>query len=92
VNEPSEVSSVLELLSGRLVAQSYDFKCMEPKRILLKTVIPGWLWRGMTADFGKQNIPNCIEHAEASVQQLWRGNATRSHTKFGRITENLEQS
>jgi hypothetical protein len=57
-----EVVSVSVSFSGLLLAQSYDLRCMEPKSILLNTVIPGWLWRGMTADLGKQKIPNCTEH------------------------------
>ena len=40
-----------------LLAQSYDIRCMEPKSIVLKTVIPGWLCRGMKACLGKQKIP-----------------------------------
>lgn len=44
---------------GASTTQSYDLMCMVPNRSLLKTVIPGWLWRGMTADGGKQKIPIC---------------------------------
>jgi hypothetical protein len=32
---------------------------MEPRRILLNTVIPGWSCSGITADCGRQNTPNC---------------------------------
>jgi hypothetical protein len=41
------------------VTQSYDFMCMEPRRILLNTVIPGWSWSGITADCGKQKTQSC---------------------------------
>lgn len=40
-------------------SQSYDFTCSVPYRSLLNTVIPGWLWRGMTEEGGMQNIPIC---------------------------------
>ena len=39
-----------------LLAQSYDIRYMEPKSILLKAVILGWLCRGMQASLGKQKI------------------------------------
>lgn len=48
-----------ELLPGAPTTQSYDLICKVPKRILLKTVIPGWLWRGITPEGGKQKIPIC---------------------------------
>ena len=40
-----------------LLDQSYDIRCTEPKSILLKTVIPDWLCRGMKTCLGKQKIP-----------------------------------
>jgi hypothetical protein len=91
------LSEVAALLSGRLVAQSYDFKCMEPKRILLKTVIPGWLWSGMTADLGKQNMPNCRDHAKkkhllSSEPFFVVVIVGKKAYRIWRITENLEQS
>jgi len=49
--------------SGSSVAggstQSYDFTCIVPMRSLLKTVIPGWLWRGMTAVAGRKKTHIC---------------------------------
>ena len=46
-------------LHGASTTQSYDLMCIVPKRSLLKTVIPGWLWRGMTPEGGKQKIAIC---------------------------------
>jgi len=39
----SEFSSAVSWLSGGLLAQSHDFRCMEPNSVLLNTVIPGWV-------------------------------------------------
>ena len=40
--------------------KSYDVMCIVPRRSLLKTVIPGWLWSGITAVGGKKNIHICV--------------------------------
>lgn len=47
---------------GKSTTQSYDLMCIVPKSSLLKTVIPGWLCRGITPEGGKQNIPICTSH------------------------------
>lgn len=39
--------------------QSYDLTNIVPYRSLLRTVIPGWLWSGITDNGGMQNIPIC---------------------------------
>ena len=39
--------------------KSYDLMCIVPKRSLLKTVISGWLWRGITPVAGIKNMHNC---------------------------------
>lgn len=39
--------------------KSYDVMCIVPIRSLLKTVIPGWLWSGITAVGGKKNMHIC---------------------------------
>lgn len=54
---PSEEFTVVDVLPGTSATQSYDLMFIVPKRSLLKTVIPGWLWSGMTPDGGKQKIP-----------------------------------
>lgn len=40
--------------------KSYDLMCILPSRSLLKTVIPGWLWRGITPVAGIKKQHNCI--------------------------------
>lgn len=51
--------------------QSYAFMCIFPRRSLLKTVIPGWLWRGITAFAGRKKIHSCTEkHDKKTDQQL----------------------
>lgn len=57
--------------------QSYALICMVPKRSLLKTGIPGWLWRGMTLFGGIQKIPICNNQA----------NEYQSHVKISLIWE-----
>jgi hypothetical protein len=56
-----------DVLGGTSTTQSYDFMCIVPKRSLLNTVIPGWLWSGMALEGGKQKIPICdnwkLEHS-----------------------------
>lgn len=49
---------------GKSTTQSYDLMCIVPKSSLLKTVIPGWLCRGITPDGGKQNIPIYTTHSK----------------------------
>lgn len=39
--------------------QSYALMCMVPSRSLLKTVIPGWLCRGITAPAGRKKMQSC---------------------------------
>jgi hypothetical protein len=48
-----------KLRDSAVSIQSYDLTCAVPYKILLSTVIPGWLWSGMMDDAGMQNIPIC---------------------------------
>lgn len=41
--------------------QSYDFICIVPSKSLLKTVISGWLCRGITAVGGRKKRHNCTK-------------------------------
>lgn len=54
-----EGATTADALLGTSTTQSYDLMCIVPKRSLLKTVIPGWLWSGRTPDGGKQKMPIC---------------------------------
>lgn len=44
---------------GMESTQSYDFICKFPSKSLLKTVIPGWLWRGTTAFAAIKKMQSC---------------------------------
>lgn len=66
---PLDVSTHADApLTAPASAQSYALMCMVPKRSLLKTVIPGWLWSGMTPEGGKQNIPICATNINSNGQ------------------------
>lgn len=51
---------VAEEGSGSAVlSQSYDLTCIDPRSSLLNTVIPGWLWSGITAFRGRKRMTIC---------------------------------
>lgn len=59
-------------------SQSYDLTCNVPYNSLLSTVIPGWLWSGMTEEGGMQNIPSCqgFQHnaSQTTYNYIWISN------------------
>ena len=65
-SDDDDEEQVLTEGSGSGSTQSYDLICIVPRRSLLNTVIPGWLWRGITAFRGKKRITICQANARTS--------------------------
>lgn len=62
--EISHLEGTIESLGS---TQSYDFICIFPSKSLLKTVISGWLWRGITAVSGRKKMHNCTQETTNSI-------------------------
>lgn len=90
---PSEGLATADTLQGPSTTQSYDLMCSVPNSNLLKTVIPGWLWRGITPDGGKQKIPICdnrkkknrelkLEHHSSVLKLTIKAPQSHTHREF----------
>lgn len=62
---------------------------MSPNKSLLNTVMPGWLWRGMTPLEGKQKMPICTNkysHVHISLQMC---DSFNMHGKLSRTVVSI---
>jgi hypothetical protein len=66
---PSEDEELVVLVAeegsgSAVLSQSYDLTCIDPRSSLLNTVIPGWLWSGITAFRGRKRMTICQRQGE----------------------------